>query len=233
MIFVRKLIKLLLTFDQEQRHAVRPQPYELAPAVLPRGPGLGDPLRHPGPVELQRPHPVLGPRHTPAAVEVECPDGELGDVEDLAQGAGLHRVEECVIAVSRGEVEQGRVAGELVTQLSFADTLDHRDKVSTTAGELDLFVKSWHSESAVRTSWEPQIIVSGGIILINHCRHFVSCITVTNLDQCCQEPDNQEGQGDVKSPVEFLFSSKSHLRIPWHATCNELHVTRDTLCVTV
>ena len=192
-----------------------PQSDELAPDVLVRVPDLGDPLRHPGPVQLQRSDPVLSPGHTSAAVEVERPDGELGGVEDLAQGAGLNRVEECMIAESGGKVEQGSVAGELVTQLGFADTLDHGDKVTATTGELDLFVKSWHSESAMRTSWESQIIVSCGIILINRCRHrhFVFCIiTVTNLDQCCQDPDNQEGQGDVKSPVECLFSS--HLRIP-------------------
>ena len=235
------LSDLVLTFDEEQRHAVWPQPDELAPDVLSRVPVLGDPLRHPGPVKLQRSDPALSPGHTSAAVEIERPDGKLGDVEHLAEGAGLHRVEEGVISEPRGEVEQGGVAGELVTKLCFADTLDHGDKVTATTSELHLLVKCWHSESAVRTSWESLIIVSCGFIMINgavvayHCRHSHFCITVvTNLDQSRQEPESEEDQADVENPLACLFSNKCHLsvRTSCHATCNELHVTRDTLSAT-
>ena len=215
-----------------------PQPDELAPDVLARVPVLGDPLGHPGPVKLQRPDPVLSPGNASAAVEIECSDGKFGGVEHLAKGAGLHRIEEGVISEPRGEVEQSGVAGELVTKLCFADALDHRDKVTATTSELHLLVKCWHPESAVLASWESLISVSCGFIMINgavvayHC-HF--CITVvTILVQSRQEPESEEDQADVENPLACLFSNKCHLsvRTSCHATCNELHVTRDTLSVT-
>ena len=82
--------------------------------------------RHPRPVKLQEVEPVLSARNTAAAVEVKRPNAELLLLEHLADGLGLGGVEEGVVAVLHGEVEQGGVAGELVTKLSLTDISKYR-----------------------------------------------------------------------------------------------------------
>ena len=72
---------------------------------------------HPGPVQLQQVFPVLSPGHTATPVEVKCPDTQLLLLEYLADGFRLGGVEEGVVAVLQGKVEQGRVAGQLISKL--------------------------------------------------------------------------------------------------------------------
>ena len=72
---------------------------------------------HPGPVELQEVHPVLSTRDTATPVKVKCPDTQPLLLEDLTDGFGLCGVEEGVVAVLHSKVQQGRVAGQLISQL--------------------------------------------------------------------------------------------------------------------
>ena len=72
---------------------------------------------HPGPVELQEVFPVLSSRHTATPVEIKSPDTQPLSLEHLTDGFGLSGVEEGVVAVLHYKVQQGRVAGQLVSQL--------------------------------------------------------------------------------------------------------------------
>ena len=72
---------------------------------------------HPGPVELQEVEPVLSPRDTATPVEIKCPDTQPLRLKDLTDGFGLGGVEEGVVAVLHCKVQQGRVAGQLISQL--------------------------------------------------------------------------------------------------------------------
>ena len=68
---------MVSTFNEKQGHAVRP---EADQRVVDMGRGLPvrrQPPRHARPVQLQRPHPALRPRHAPAPVEVEHADTQL------------------------------------------------------------------------------------------------------------------------------------------------------------
>ena len=61
---------MVSTFNEEEGHTVRP---ETDQRVVVRR----QPPRHARPVQLQRPHPALRPRHAPAPVEVEHADTQL------------------------------------------------------------------------------------------------------------------------------------------------------------
>ena len=65
------------TFNEEEWHTVRPETDQRIVDVVSGLPVRRQPPRHARPVQLQRPHPALRPRHASAPVEVEHADTQL------------------------------------------------------------------------------------------------------------------------------------------------------------
>ena len=105
----------MFTFNEKERDTVGPQSHQVVPGVLPRVVAQSE--GHPGPVEVQQVDPVLGPGDTATPVEVERPDAQPLRLEHLADGLGLAGVQEGVVAVLHCKVQQGSVAGQLISQL--------------------------------------------------------------------------------------------------------------------
>ena len=92
-----------------------PQSHQVVSRIFPRVVRQSE--SHPGPVEVQEVAPVLGPGDTATPVEVKGPDTKPLRLEHLTDGLGLGGVQEGVVAVLHCKVQQGSVAGQLISQL--------------------------------------------------------------------------------------------------------------------